>query len=120
MRNSYLGEFIAAIAVFSIPQAAVETTVDLDTSGARLWVLLLVFPMIGVPVALYRAVQRPDKYGRMIMLGCMTLGFGVAMTTAMALGFLGGTGVAWTFGGWLVLGTGMSTWGTTMLVRAIR
>ncbi len=36
--------------------------------GARLWVLLPVLPMIGVAVALYRAVQRADEYGRIVML----------------------------------------------------
>jgi hypothetical protein len=78
---------------------AVEIAVDEDTSGARLWVLLPVLPMIGVAVALYRAVQRADEYGRIVMLECMALGFGAAMITAMAIGFLGGVGVAWTFGG---------------------
>jgi hypothetical protein len=119
-RDSYLREFIPAIAIFGILLAVVEVSVDQNTSGARLWVMLPVLPMIGVAVALHRAVQRADEYGRIVMLECMALGFGVAMVTAMWLGFLGGIGVAWTFGGWLVFGAGMATWSLTLLVRGIR
>jgi hypothetical protein len=119
-RNSYLREFIPAIALFGILQALVEINVDANTPGARLWVLLPVLPMIGIAVALYRAVQRADEYGRIVMLECMALGFGASMITAMALGFLGGIDVAWTFAGWLVFGVGMTTWGVTLIVRGIR
>jgi hypothetical protein len=119
-RDSYLREFIPAIALFGILQAAVEIKVDANTSGARLWVLLPVLPMIGIAVALYRAVQRADEYGRIVMLECMALGFGASMITAMALGFLGGVGVAWTFGGWLIFGVGMTAWSLTLLIRGIR
>ncbi|MDW3213871.1 MAG: hypothetical protein R8G01_07745 [Ilumatobacteraceae bacterium] len=119
-RNSYLREFIPAIVAFWVMLAVVSTTVDANTSGARLWVLVPVIPMIGVAVALYRAVQRADEYGRIVMLECMALGFGAAMLASMALGFLGGIGVAWTFGGWLVFGIGMTAWSGTLLVRGIR
>ena len=116
-RNSYLREFIPAIVTFWILLAIVQNTVDEATSGARLLVLLPVLPMIGVAVALYRATQRADEYGRIVMLECMALGFGASMIAAMALGFLGMVGVAWTFGGWLVFGAGMTTWGLALLVR---
>ncbi|MEZ5239210.1 MAG: hypothetical protein R2716_09775, partial [Microthrixaceae bacterium] len=119
-RNSYLREFIPAIVAFGIVLAIVEATVDANTPGARLWVLLPVVPMIGVAVALYRAVQRADEYGRIVMLECMALGFGVSMLVAMALGFLGGIGVAWTYGGWLVFGAGMVAWSGTLLIRGMR
>ena len=59
-RDSYLREFIPAIVTFHIVLAIVLTTVDEQTSGARLWVLLPVLPMIGVAVALFRAVQRAE------------------------------------------------------------
>jgi hypothetical protein len=116
-RNSYLREFIPAIVTFWILLAIVQNAVDETTSGARLLVLLPVLPMIGVAIALYRATQRADEYGRIVMLECMALGFGVSMIAAMALGFLGTIGVAWTFGGWLVFGAGMTTWGLALLVR---
>ncbi|MCO5319388.1 MAG: hypothetical protein M9942_13240 [Microthrixaceae bacterium] len=119
-RDSYLREFIPAIVTFWILLAVVEVAVDADTSGAWLWVLLPVLPMIGVAVALYRAVQRADEYGRIVMLECMALGFGVAMIAAMGLGFLAGIGAAPTFGGWLVFGAGMLTWTLALLVRGIR
>ena len=119
-RDSYLREFIPAIALFAILQVLVELNVDASTPGARLWVLLPVLPMIGIAVALYRAVQRADEYGRIVMLECMALGFGTSMITAMALGFLGGVGVAWTFAGWMIFGVGMTTWGVTLIVRGIR
>lgn len=69
---------------------------------------------------MYRAVRRADEYGRIVMLECMALGFGVAMITAMGLGFLAGVGVVPTFGGWFVFGAGMATWSLTLLVRGIR
>ena len=119
MRNSYLREFIPAIACFGILQAIVEITVDANTSGARLWVLLPVIPMIGIAVALYRAVQRADEYGRIVMLECMALGFGVAMVVAMSLGFLAGVGATWTFSGWLVFGAGMTAWTGALLIRGL-
>lgn len=102
---------------FWILLAIVQNTVDETTSGARLWILLPVLPMIGVAVALYRATQRADEYGRIVMLECMALGFGASMIAAMALGFLGMIGVAWTNGGWLVFGAGMATWGLALVVR---
>jgi hypothetical protein len=120
MRNSYLREFIPAIACFGILQAIVEVTVDENTSGARFWVLLPVLPMIGTAVALYRAVQRSDEYGRIVMLECMALGFGVAMIVAMGLGFLSGVGATWTFGPWLVFGAGMTTWSGALIVRGLK
>lgn len=119
-RNSYLRDFIPAIVTFWIALAIVTVTVDANTSGARLWILVPVIPMIGVAFALYRAVQRADEYGRIVMLECMALGFGAAMIASMALGFLGGIGVAWTFGGWLVFGVGMTAWSGTLLVRGAR
>ena len=119
-RNSYLREFIPAIVAFWVALAIVSTTVDANTSGARLWVLVPVIPMIGVAFALYRAVQRADEYGRIVMLECMALGFGASMIASMALGFLGGIGVAWTFGGWLVFGIGMTAWSGTLLFRGVR
>ncbi|MFK8025039.1 MAG: hypothetical protein AB8G26_13855 [Ilumatobacter sp.] len=119
-RNSYLREFIPAIVAFGVTLAIVETTVDANTSGARVWVLLPVVPMIGVAVALYRAVQRGDEYGRVVMLECMALGFGVSMIVAMALGFLGGIGVTPAYGGWLVFGAGMTAWSGTLLIRGMR
>lgn len=119
-RNSYLKEFIPAIVTYGILLAIVETQVDANTTGARIWVLLPVIPMIGVAVALYRAVQRADEYGRMVMLECMALGFGVSMIVAMGLGFLGGIGVAPTYGAWIVFGAGMIAWTGTLLVRGLR
>ncbi|MEZ5376843.1 MAG: hypothetical protein R2733_10065 [Acidimicrobiales bacterium] len=118
-RNSYLREFVPAIVTFWILLAIVQSSVDATTSRARLWVLLPVLPMVGVAVALYRATQRADEYGRIVMLESMALGFGVSMIAALALGFLGMIGVAWTFGGWLIFGAGMTTWGTTLLVRSV-
>lgn len=118
-RNRYMRDFLPAIATFGILQTAVEVLVDENTSGARLWVLLPVLPMIGVAFALYRAVQRADEYGRIVMLECMALGFGASMITAMGLGFLGGLGVAWTFGGWLVFCVGMAFWSVALLVRSV-
>ena len=119
-RDRYLREFIPAIVTFWILLAVVLNTVDEQTYGARLWVLLPVLPMIGVAVALYRAVQRADEYGRVVLLECMALGFGAAMVASLALGFLGIIGEAWTFGGWLVLGIGMTTWTGSLLVRNLR
>jgi hypothetical protein len=119
-RNSYLREFIPAIALFAVLQTVVELDVDATTPGARFWVLLPVLPMIGIAIALYRAVQRADEYGRIVMLECMALGFGTSMVTAMALGFLGGVGATWTFAGWIVFSVGMTTWGVALLVRGIR
>ncbi|MEM7272226.1 MAG: hypothetical protein AAF547_04010 [Actinomycetota bacterium] len=116
-RNSYLREFIPAIVTFWILLAIVSNTVDQTTAGARLWVLVPVLPMIGVAVALYRATQRADEYGRIVMLESMALGFGVSMIVAMAVGFLGTIGVAWTFSGWIVFGAGMTTWGLALLGR---
>ncbi len=116
-RNSYLREFLPAIVTFWILLAIVLNLVDETTPGARLWVLLPVLPMIGVAIALYRATQRSDEYGRIVMLECMALGFGVSMIAAMAVGFLGMIDVAWTYGGWLVFGAGMTTWGLALVVR---
>ncbi|MEZ5295385.1 MAG: hypothetical protein R2697_03645 [Ilumatobacteraceae bacterium] len=96
-----------AIVAFGIVLAIVETTVDADTPGARLWVLLPVVPMIGVAIALYRAVQRADEYGRIVMLECMAIGFG-GNGRRHGARVPRGIGVASTYGGWLVFGAGMA------------
>lgn len=119
-RNSYLKEFIPSIVTFWVLLAIVQNTVDSETSGARLLILLPVLPMIGVAVALYRAVQRSDEYGRIVMLECMAFGFGVSMIASMSLGFLAMIGDVWSFGGWLVFGAGMTAWSGLLLVRGIR
>lgn len=119
-RDSYLREFLPAIATFGVVLAIVLNTVDENTSGAQLWALLPVVPMVGVAVALCRAVQRADEYGRIVMLECMALGFGVSMIVAMALGFLTTIGEVPTFGGWLVFGAGMTTWSGTLIIRGMR
>ncbi|MDY7102940.1 MAG: hypothetical protein S0880_17300 [Actinomycetota bacterium] len=119
-RDSYLREFVPAIATFGVVLAIVLNTVDASTPGAQLWSLLPVVPMVGVAVALYRAVQRADEYGRIVMLECMALGFGVSMIVAMALGFSAMTAEVPTFGAWLVFGAGMTTWSGTLLVRGLR
>ena len=45
-RDSYLREFLPAIATFGIVLTVVLNTVDENTSGARLWVVTPVVPML--------------------------------------------------------------------------
>lgn len=119
-RTQYLKEFGPAIGGYVVVLIAVLTLVDEDADGARVWYLLPVVPMVFAGLAVYRSVQRSDEYGRLVQLEAMALGFAAAMLAAVTIGFLGVTGVAWTFAGWLVFGAGMFTWALAVGLRGAR
>lgn len=116
-RSKYLREFVPAMTAYAVALAVAIGVVDEDTAAAEIWILLPVLPLVGVGIAIYRSVQRADEYSRLLQLEAMGLAFGVAMITALVLGFLGIVGVALTYGGWIVFAAGMVTWAVMAAFR---
>jgi hypothetical protein len=60
--------------------------------------------------AVVRHLHRIDEYQRDLVLHGLAVGFGVAMVTAVTLGFLGIAGLSGQITGWIVCGAGMFGW----------
>lgn len=119
-RNSYLREFIPAMVGYVVLIFAISAFVDGDTTGAELWVLLPLLPLIGAAVAIYRSVQRADEYARLLQLQAMALAFGASMLATLALALLDTVDAAPSWGPWLVFGVGMVTWGVRACTQVFR
>jgi hypothetical protein len=84
----------------------------LDGPSPWRWVLavLPVLPALLVVRAVVRHLRRVDEYQRGLLLSGLSVGFGVAMVTAVTLGFLGIAGLDGALTGWIVYGAGMLGW----------
>jgi hypothetical protein len=69
-----------------------------------------VLPALLVVRAVVRHLRRIDEYQRGLLLQGMSVGFGVAMVTAVTMGFLGIAGLGGVLTGWIVYGAGMLGW----------
>jgi hypothetical protein len=74
------------------------------------WALLPALPALWMVRAVVRHLRRIDEYQRDLVLQGLAVGFGVAMVTAVTLGFLGIAGLSGRVTGWVVYGAGMLGW----------
>lgn len=74
------------------------------------WAVLPVLPALLIVRAVVRHLRRIDEYQRELLLQGLSLGFGVAMVTAVTMGFLGIAGLSGFITGWIVYGAGMLGW----------
>lgn len=121
-RASYLRDMVPAIVGYAGVFALVLSLVGDEVDSAGEWALLIlpVIPALWGVRAVVRHFRRIDEYQRLVQLEAMAAGFGVAMVTAITVGFVGVGGAATRAAGWIVLGAGMVTWALVALVRGRR
>lgn len=110
---SYLREFLPAIVGYVVVLVAILLFVDLETSGSwrYLVAVLPVVPALWGVRAISRHLRRVDEMQRSIQVDAMAAGFGVAMITALTIGFLAMAGLdANRWGPWLIYSSGMLGW----------
>jgi O-antigen/teichoic acid export membrane protein len=109
---AYQRDFWPGMVGYALVLTAVLLWGRLDgTSPWRwLWSVLPVLPALLVVRAVARHLRRIDEYQRGLLLQALSVGFGVAMVTAVTMGFLGIAGLSGTVTGWIVYGAGMLGW----------
>src|SRR4051812_6946035 len=102
-RSAYLRDFLPAIAGYGVVLAVVLALVGDEVDSAGEWTLLMlpVVPALWGVRAVVRHMRRIDEYQRLLQLEAMAAGFGVAMITAITLGFVGVGGAATRAAGWI-------------------
>ncbi len=122
-KRAYLAEFLPAVVGYVAVLGAIILLVDFERAGAwRFAVALLpVGPALWGAVAVARHLRRIDELQRQVHLSGMATGFGVAMITALTLGFLAMAGLdGGRVGPWLVYSAGMLAWMTGSALAAQR
>jgi len=121
-RASYLRDMAPAIVGYALVLALVLSLAGDEVDSFGEWALLIlpVIPALWGVRAVVRHFRRIDEFQRLVQLEAMAAGFGVAMVTAITVGFVGVGGAATRAAGWIVLGAGMVTWVLVALVRGRR
>lgn len=118
-RTAYFRDMVPAIAGYAVVLAVVLSLVGDDVDSAGEWTLLMlpVVPALWGVRAVVRHLRRIDEYQRLLQLEAMAAGFGVAMITAVTVGFIGVGGGVTRAAGWIVYGAGMATWALVALAQ---
>lgn len=121
-RSAYHRDFLPAMVGYGVMLAVALSLVgdEIDSAGEWILILLPIVPALWGVRAVARHLRRVDEYQRILMLEAMAAGFGVAMVTAITLGFVGVGGVATRASGWIVYAAGMSTWMVVAIVQGRR
>jgi hypothetical protein len=121
-RVAYVRDMVPAIAGYAVVLAVGLSLVGDEIDGAGEWALLLlpVVPALWGVRAVVRHLRRIDEYQRALQLEAMAAGFGVAMITAITVGFVGVGGAASRASGWIVYGAGMATWALVAVAQGRR
>ena len=109
----YLREFLPALLGYTAALVVIIIAVDFDTAGWWKYPVALVpvVPAIWGMFAIGRHAARIDEMQRSMLLDGVAVGFGVAMLTAVTLGFLTMAGLdANRWGPWLIYSAGMLGW----------
>ena len=85
-----------------------------------LWAVLPVIPALWCLRAVARHIGRIDDYQQRLLLKGIGVGFGVAMITAVTVGFLGIAGMDTRLAGWTIFAAGMLGWVVGAAVSAKR
>ena len=111
--RTYLREFLPAIIGYSLVLALIMVVVDFENAGAWKYAVALL-PMIPAAwgaVAIGRHLRRVDELQRMVMVSGLSVGFGVAMVTAMTFGFLAMAGLdVGRVSPWIIYSAGLIGW----------
>lgn len=113
MAQAYYREFGPAMLGYVIVLLAIIVLVDLDSSGGWKYPLALlpIIPAVWGVRAVARHLGRIDEMQRSLQVDGMAVGFGLAMITAMTVGFLAMAGLDTSrWGPWLIYSVGMLGW----------
>jgi hypothetical protein len=90
-RAAYLRDLAPAIAGYAVVLALVLSLVGDEVDSVGEWALLMlpVVPALWGVRAVVRHLRRIDEYQRFLQREAMAAGFGVAMVTAITVGFVG-------------------------------
>jgi hypothetical protein len=121
-RAAYTRDMVPAIVGYALVLAVALSLVGDEVDSLGEWSLLLlpVVPALWGVRAVVRHLRRVDEYQRLLQLEAMAAGFGVAMITAVTIGFVGVGGAATRAAGWIVYGAGMVTWALVASAQARR
>jgi hypothetical protein len=110
--RAFQRDFWPGMVAYLVLLTAVMTFGDLDGHSPWRYVqaLVPVLPAAWIVRAVIRHVHRIDDYQRVQLLQGVAVGFAVAMTTAVTVGFLGIAGLSGPLAGWVVYGAGMLGW----------
>jgi hypothetical protein len=112
-KRSYLREFGPAMALY-VGTIVVTTSLGVDRSWKQwLFVGLNMLPVLLMAWAILRHLRRLDEFERLKTMEAMTVGFGVAMVTALgcALTASAGIGISALVAAWAPFMAGMAAWG---------
>jgi len=115
--RAYYRDFVPAIGGYTVVMLAVLAWGGLDggASSRFVWALLPLLPALLVVRAVVRHLRRIDDYQQTLLLRGLSVGFAVAMASAITLGLLEAGGLQVEGAGWLVYGAGMAGWGGAAL-----
>lgn len=118
--KAYGRDFTPAVVGYVIATLAVTVLVDFETAGPWKYAaaLLPVVPALWGVRAVGRHLNRIDEMQRDSHLVAMAVGFGVAMVTALTIGFLSIAGLdTERWGSWLIYAAGMAGWAVVAVRR---
>ena len=120
--RAYLRDFLPGIGGYLVVLALVVRFGNLDGSSPWrfLWAVLPVIPALWCLRAVARHIGRIDDYQQRLLLKGIGVGFGVAMITAVTVGFLGIAGMDTRLAGWTIFAAGMLGWVVGAAVSAKR
>jgi hypothetical protein len=108
--RAYLREFTPAVVGYVLVLGTIIVLVDFRTA---------VIPALWGMRAVIRHLGRIDEMQRALQVDGMAAGFGVAMITAITIGFLALAGMNTNrWGTWVIYSAGMLTWGVASVRRA--
>ena len=118
--RTYNREFAPAVVAYVVVTAAISILIDFETAGRWKYAaaLIPVAPALWGVRAIARHLSRIDEMGRGVHLAAMSVGFGIAMMTAITLGFLAMAGLdSNNWGPWAIYSAGMAGWAFTSVRR---
>ncbi len=120
--RAYLVEFAIGMVAYVALLGLALAFAPAAAPGPARWLLALA-PAIAigwVAVAVVRHLRRIDERQRLQTLEGLSIGFVVAMLSAVALGLLEPFGLSVIGGPWWIYGAGMLAWLATSLVQRVR
>lgn len=110
--RAYLRDFLPGMVGYVVVLPLVIRFGGLDgTADSRWgWALLPLLPLAWVAFAVLRHLRRIDEYQQRQMMQALSIGFVVAMLTALTIGLLAVAGLDLPAAGWIVFAAGMSAW----------
>ncbi|ALJ19725.1 hypothetical protein [Microbacterium sp. No. 7] len=120
--SRYTLEFGSSMALFLVLFLLLPRWVPAapGSAGAIVLAVLPIVPVIWMPIAVSRFVGRMDERLQVLMCRSLSIGFAVAMVTAILVALLGRAGVEVGGAEWYVFIAGMLSWGVSIPLVMLR